>query len=231
MVTTSNAAAVETSGQSSSSCLTVHHCLKEKLECDLLSLSDQLLNSYSAETTPPDSLVQCAGLLIGVLSCYCHTEVINEEQACKSRLFQKAKMLIQCVGETTALLKGKLHEEAKIISLGMIMSHCVSCVCNCAKSRPAFTDLFFRLFTSRMLNDLCDISRNLITSSGTTVEAMEVDFMDGDIEAKMDAENQGAVDLIDDHSSPEATESADYGELQNVTGAVNPLSEDHLSKS
>lgn len=49
MVTISNAAAVETRGQSSSSCLTVHHCLKQKLESDLLSLSEQLLNSYSSE--------------------------------------------------------------------------------------------------------------------------------------------------------------------------------------
>ncbi|XP_073469598.1 serine-protein kinase ATM [Aquarana catesbeiana] len=232
MVTVSNAAAVETKGQSSSSCLTVHHCLKQKLESDLLALSEQLLNSYSSETTPPDSLAQCASLLIGVLACYCHAEVISEEQACKSTLFQKAKMLMQYAGETTALLKGKLNEEANITSLGMIVSHCLGCVCNCTKSRPAhcFSDLFLRLLTSRMLNDLCDISRNLITSSSTTVEAMEVDIMDGDIEARIDTEDQGAVDLIDDHSSPEVTESADYGELQNVTGAVSPLSEDHLSK-
>lgn len=57
-----------------------------------------------------------------------------------------------------------------------------------------------------------------IASSSSTVEAMEIDIMDGDIETRMDTEDQGAVDLIDDHSSPEATESADFGEFQNVTG-------------
>ncbi|KAM5180001.1 serine-protein kinase ATM [Mantella aurantiaca] len=229
MVHISSTSAIVTSGQSSSSCLTVHHCLKEKLECDLLSLSEKLLNNCS-ETTPPDSLVQCASLLIGVLACYCHAEILKEEEAYKSILFQKAKMLMQCAGETTSLLKGKLNEEAKIVSLGMIISHCLSCVCNCNKSHPAhfFTDLFLRLLTSRMLNDLCEISRTLILSSCNMVEAMEVDFMDGDIEANMDIEEQGAVDFID--SSAEATESTDYGELQNVTGAVSPLSEDHLSK-
>nr|DBA32689.1 TPA: hypothetical protein GDO54_000462 [Pyxicephalus adspersus] len=231
MVNISNAAStVSSRGKSNSSCLAVHHYLKQKLECDLLSLSEQLLNSYSPETTPPDSLVQCASLLIGVLACYCQAEVINEEEACKSTLFQKAKMLMQCVGENTSLLKGKLNEEAKIVSLGMIISHCLSCVCNCTKSCSShyFTDLFLRLLTSRMLNDLCDISRNLILSSGNMVEAMEVDLPDGEIESRVNVEQD--VDLIDDASSAEPTESTEYGELQNVTGAVSPLSEDHLSK-
>ncbi|KAM9320664.1 serine-protein kinase ATM [Gastrophryne carolinensis] len=219
--------------QSSSTCLTVHLCVKEKLELGLLSLSEKLLSNFSAESTPADTLIQCASLLVGVLACYCHAKVVSEEDACKSDLFTKAKILMQCAGETTLLLKGKLNDDPKIVSLGLFLSQGLHCVCNCTKTGPAhyFTNLFLRLLTQRMLTDLSDISRHLISSSGSTVEAMDVDLMDGDIDTRMDTENQGTVDLIDDHSSGDAAESTDYSELQNVTGAISPLSEEHLTKT
>ncbi|XP_075055005.1 serine-protein kinase ATM [Mixophyes fleayi] len=228
----SSVAASGTCIEASSPCLTVHQCIREKLESDLITIFEHLHNNYSSETTPADSLVRCASLMTGVLACYCHAEVISEEDACKTALFQKAKMLMQCTGESTLLLKGKLNEEAKIVSLGTLISQCLSCVCNCTKTGAArfFTNLFLRLITQRMLTDLYDICRSLITSSGHTVETIEEDLMDTDLETRMDVEDQQVVDLFDDHSSTEATESTDYGELQNVTGAVSPLSEEHLTK-
>lgn len=39
-----------------------------------------------------EHLVRCVSLLIGVLGCYCYTGVFTEEDACKSELFQKAKV-------------------------------------------------------------------------------------------------------------------------------------------
>ncbi|XP_066438184.1 serine-protein kinase ATM [Eleutherodactylus coqui] len=215
-----------------SPCLTVHQCIRKKLELDLLTVSEQLLNSYSFETTPPESLVRCASLLCGVLACYCHAEVISEDEACQSSLFQKAKMLMQCAGESTSVLKGKLSEEAKIASLGALISQCLDCVCNCTKMGTArfSTDLFLRLITSRMLTDLCDICRHLVSSNGTTAEATDGDPMDTDREARMDIEDEEDVDFFNDHSSTEATESVEHGDLQNITGAVSPLSEQHLTK-
>ncbi|XP_056417620.1 serine-protein kinase ATM [Hyla sarda] len=213
-------------------CPTVHQCVRKRLELDLLAVSEQLLNSYSSETTPPDSLVQCACLLTGVLACYCHAEVISEDEACQSSLFQKAKMLMQCVAESTSILKGKLSEEPKIVLLGALISQCLNCVCNCPKEGPArfSADLFLRLITPRMLTDLCDICRHLVSSNGTIAETIDGDTMDTDREARMDIEDQGDADFFDDHSSTEATESIESGELQNITGAVSPLSEEHVTK-
>ncbi|XP_063807673.1 serine-protein kinase ATM isoform X2 [Pseudophryne corroboree] len=214
----------------SSPCLTVHQCIREKLQLDLLTVFEQLHDGYSPETTPADSLVRCASLLTGVLACYCHAEVISVEDAVKDALFQKAKMLMQCASESTSFLKGKLNEDSRIVSLETLISQCLSCVCNCTKTGPAgfFTDLFLRLITQRMLTDLYDICRHLITSSGHTAEATEEDFMD--VDTRTAAEDQ-VVDLFDDDSATEAAESTDYGELQYGTGAVSPLSEEHLTKS
>ncbi|XP_075707708.1 serine-protein kinase ATM [Rhinoderma darwinii] len=218
--------------ETSSPYLTVHQCIRKKLELDLLTVSEQLLNCYSSETTPPESLVQCASLLTGVLACYCHAKIISEDEACQSNLFQKAKMLMQCAGESTSILKGKLSEEPKIVSLGALISQCLSCVCNCTKMGPArfSTDLFLRLLTPRMLTDLCEICRHLVSSNGTIADAINGDPMDIDKEARMDIEDPGDADFFDDHSSTEATESIDCGDLQNITGAVSPLSEEHLTK-
>ncbi|XP_040282187.1 serine-protein kinase ATM [Bufo bufo] len=216
----------------SSLCLTVHQSIRKKLELDLLTVSEQLLNSYSAETTPPESLVRCASLLTGVLACYCHAGVISEDGACQSSLFQKAKMLMQCAGESTSMLKGKLNEEPKIVMLGALISQCLNCVCNCMKMGPSqfATDLFLRLITLRMSTDLCEICRLLVSSNGTVAEALDGDPMDTDRDTRMDIEDQGDADFFDDHSITEATENIESGELQNITGAVSPLSEEHLTK-
>ncbi|KAM8974926.1 serine-protein kinase ATM [Pelodytes ibericus] len=225
----SNTAPPQSCSKLSTTCLTVNSVIREKLEHDLVTVSEQLLNSYSSETTPAASLVQCASLVTGVLACYCYAEVISEEDAYKSHLFQKAKMLMQCAGESTSLFKSKLGEDGKILSL---VTQCLSCVCACAKGSPAqvFKDLFLRLLTTRMLSDLCDICRSLVSISGSPVDTSEVDLMDTDIDSRMEVEDQGAVDLFEDHRSADASDATDIGELQNVTGAVSPLSEEHLTK-
>ncbi|KAE8627562.1 hypothetical protein XENTR_v10007047 [Xenopus tropicalis] len=215
----------------SSPCLTVNLAIREKLEQDLLTVSEQQLNSYSSEATPPVNLVRCACLLTGVLGCYRYADIITEEDALKSNLFQKAKMLMQCAGESIAFLKAKLNEDTKISSLAVLLTQCVACVCNCAKNSPMWflTDFFLRLLTPRMLNDLTDISKHLLTNTGGSVEAGEHDLID-DTDSRMETEDQGAVDLFDDHCVAEPAENMEFGELQNVTGAVSPLSEEHLTK-
>ncbi|XP_053564522.1 serine-protein kinase ATM [Bombina bombina] len=215
----------------SSPCLTVNSVIREKLEQNLQIVSEQLLNSYNVETTPAVNLVRCASLLTGVLGCYLFAEVISEEEACKSQLFKKAKMLMQCAGESTSLFKSKLCEEPKVAQLGAFIAQCIHCVCNCGKSKSArfFCDLFLRLLTPRMLSDLADICRHLLNNTRNTVDA-EVDLMDVDNDARGEAEDQIDVDLFDDNTTAESSDNSEFGELQNVTGAVSPLSEEHHTK-
>ncbi|OCT57599.1 hypothetical protein XELAEV_18003301mg [Xenopus laevis] len=223
---------MEADKDGSSPCLTVNLAIREKLERDLLTLSEQQLNSYSSEATPPVNLVQCACLLTGVLGCYLYADIITEEDALQSHLFQKAKMLMQCAGESTSFLKSKLNEDAKISSLAALITQCVGCICNCTKDTPIrfLTDLFLHLFTPRMLNDLTDIGKLLLTSTGSSVETSELDLIGDDAESRMETEDQGAMDLFDDHCVAEPAENIEYGELQHVTGALSPLSEEHLTK-
>uniref|UniRef100_A0A8C5M9Z2 non-specific serine/threonine protein kinase n=1 Tax=Leptobrachium leishanense TaxID=445787 RepID=A0A8C5M9Z2_9ANUR len=228
----SSKAAPDSISKSVTSCLTVNTSIREKLEHYLVTVSEQLLNNFSSETTPAVSLAQCASVLTGVLAGYCHAAVITEEDAYKSPLFQKAKMLMQCAGECTSLLKSKLAEDTKIQSLQSFVTQCLSCVCNQTEATRTnfFKDLFQRLITSRILNDLCDICRYLMSSGGSRIEMHEVDLIDNDPDSRMEVEDQGAMDLFDDHQSPETSDGADMGELQNVTGAVSPLSEENLTK-
>ncbi|XP_061072259.1 serine-protein kinase ATM isoform X8 [Conger conger] len=74
---------------------TVIPALRERVEQNLLSVADQLLNCYSLEsqTTPPDCLVRGSALLTGVLAGYLCAGLITEQEACRSPLFQKAKLI------------------------------------------------------------------------------------------------------------------------------------------
>ncbi|XP_063286192.1 serine-protein kinase ATM [Pelobates fuscus] len=232
MTLLSNTSGADSSNRSRSVCLTVNSSIRQKLEHDLTTLSEQLVNSYSSETTPVVNLVHCASLLIGVLAGYCYADVISEEDAYKSPLFQKAKMLMQCAGESTSFLKSKVGEDAKIVPLASFVTQCLGCVCNCTKDTSAqfFKVFFLRILSPRMLTDLCDICKYLISNTGSPVESNEVDLMDTDLDSRMEVEDQGTVDLIDDERSAESSDGTDIGELQNVTGAVCPLSEEHLKK-
>ncbi|KAM4796105.1 serine-protein kinase ATM [Rhinophrynus dorsalis] len=218
--------------ETSTMCLTVNSSIRDKLEHSLLTVSEQLLNSFSSDTTPAVNLVRCASLLTGVLGCYRYAKVINEEDAYKSPLFQKAKMLMQCAGESTSFLKSKMSEDTKISSLGAMISQCTGFVCNSTKCDLSrfFTDLFLHLLTPRMLSDLADICKYLITNSGSPLEVNEVDLMEVDVETRPEGEGCQALDLFDDDCSAETTDNTEFGELQNVTGAVSPLSEEHLTK-
>uniref|UniRef100_A0A452TSK9 Serine-protein kinase ATM n=1 Tax=Ursus maritimus TaxID=29073 RepID=A0A452TSK9_URSMA len=142
----------------------VHQNLKESLDRYLLGLSEQLLHNYSSETTNAETLIRCSSLLVGVLGCYCYVGVIAEEEAYRSELFQKAKSLMQCAGESITLFKSKTNEESRIASLRNMMNLCTSCLCNCTKVRCSYlTGFFLRLLTSKLMNDIADICRSLVS--------------------------------------------------------------------
>ncbi|CAM5075810.1 unnamed protein product [Natator depressus] len=221
----------------SGSGLAVNQNHRETLEHCLLVVSEQLLNSYSSEiyskSTTAEHLVRCASLLTGVLSCYCYAGTITEEDACKSELFHKAKSLMHYVGESISQSKSKLNEDSRIISLRTLITLCTNCLCNCTKSSPSkiLSGLFLSLLTSKAMNDFADICKHLMVFTGKPSDAGDVDVMEDDIEeSAMEVDNHVAMDRFDDHCITDFGDANESGEMQNITGAMSPLAEDHLTK-
>ncbi|XP_042694755.1 serine-protein kinase ATM isoform X3 [Centrocercus urophasianus] len=93
------------------------------------------------------------------------------------------------------------------------------------------SNLFLRLLTSKFINDLLDICKNLMTFTGKPSELGEVDLVGNDPEeSMMEADNQISDDLFDDHSVSDISDTNESGEMQNITGAVSPLAEEQLTK-
>ncbi|XP_048790883.1 serine-protein kinase ATM isoform X2 [Lagopus muta] len=215
--------------------LVINQSLRETLECCLLAMSEKLLSNYAPKSklVAVEHLVRCVSLLIGVLGCYCYTGVFTEEDACKSELFQKAKSLIHYVGESISNSSRKLNEDAQLGSLRTLITQCTKCLCNCTKNsaNKMVSNLFLRLLTSKFINDLLDICKNLMTFTGKPSELGEVDLVGNDPEeSMMEADNQISDDLFDDHSVTDISDTNESGEMQNITGAVSPLAEEQLTK-
>ncbi|XP_071591031.1 serine-protein kinase ATM-like isoform X2 [Heliangelus exortis] len=213
--------------------LAINQNLRETLEYCLLAMSEKLLSSYAPKSkVSAEHLVQCVSLLIGVLGCYCYTGIFKEEDVCKSELFQKAKSLIHYAGESISQSKNKLNEDAQVNSLRTLIMQCTKCLCNCTKNsaNKMLSNIFLRLLTSKFMNDLVDICKNLMTFTGKPGELGETDLMGSDPEESiMEADNQASGDLFD-HSVTDISDSNESGEVQNVTGALSPLAEEHLTK-
>ncbi|XP_036115893.1 serine-protein kinase ATM isoform X3 [Molossus molossus] len=211
----------------------VHQNLKESLDHYLLGLSEQLLNNYSSETTNTEMLVRCSSLLVGVLGCFCYVGVITEEEAYKSELFQKAKSLMQCAGESITMFKNKTNEESRIVSLRNMMHLCTSCLCNCTKHNPnKIASIFFlRLLTSKLMNDIADICRSLVSFIKKPLDYRQVESMEDDSDENVkDIENQSSMSLFNDYPASSVSDANESGESQLTIGAMNPLAEEHLSK-
>ncbi|XP_011366455.1 serine-protein kinase ATM isoform X2 [Pteropus vampyrus] len=217
----------------SSICFSVHQNLKESLDRYLLGLSEQLLNNYSYETTNTGTLVRCSSLLVGVLGCYCFVGVITEEEAYKSELFQKAKSLMQCAGESITLFKNKTNEESRIVSLRDMMHLCTRCLCNCTKHNPnkIASGFFLRLLTSKLVNDIADICRSLSSFIKKPLDYKEVESTeDNTNENLMEMENQLSMSVCSDFPASSVSDANESGESQLTIGAMSPLAEEHLSK-
>ncbi|XP_059563971.1 serine-protein kinase ATM isoform X4 [Myotis daubentonii] len=211
----------------------VHPNLKESLDRYLLGLSKQLLNNYSSETSNTEMLVRCSSLLVGVLGCYCHMGVITEEEAYKSELFQKAKSLMQCAGESVTLFKNKTNEESRIVSLRNMMHLCTSCLCNCKKHSPSkiASSFFLRLLTSKLMNDIADICRSLVSFIKKPLDYGQVESVGDDTDENVkEMENQSSMSVFNSYPASSVSDANESGESQLTIGAMNPLAEEHLSK-
>ncbi|XP_035311971.1 serine-protein kinase ATM isoform X5 [Cricetulus griseus] len=211
----------------------VHQNLKESLDHYLLELSEQLLNNYSSEITSPETLVRCSSLLVGVLGCYCFVGIIMEEEAYKSELFQKAKSLMQCAGESISLFKNKTNEESRIGSLRNVIHLCTSCLCRHTKHNPhkMVSSFFLRLLTSKLMNDIADICRSLASCMKKPFDYREVHSVKEDADENlMEAQGPSSTSLFSDYPASTLNDANDSGENQSTVGAMNPLTADYLSK-
>ncbi|KAM5183486.1 serine-protein kinase ATM [Callospermophilus lateralis] len=211
----------------------VHQNLKESLDRYLLGLSERLLNSYSSEITNSEILVRCSSLLVGVLGCYCYTGIVSEEEAHKSELFQKAKSLMQCAGESISLFKNKTSEESRIGTLRNMIHLCISCLCNCTKQNPSkiVSVFFLRLLTSKLMNDIAEICKSLASFIRKPLDHGEVDSMNDDTDENLkEVEDLSSMDLFKDYPVDSVSDASDSGESQSTIGAMNPLAEEYLSK-
>uniref|UniRef100_A0A663LSW0 non-specific serine/threonine protein kinase n=1 Tax=Athene cunicularia TaxID=194338 RepID=A0A663LSW0_ATHCN len=213
--------------------LAINQNLRETLEYRLSAMSEKLLSSYAPKVVAAEHLIRCVSLLIGVLGCYHYAGIFKEEDACKSELFQNARSLIHYAGESISQSKNKLNEDAQINSLRTLIMQCTKCLCNCTKNsaNKMLSNIFLRLLTSKFMNELVDICKNLMTFTGKPSELGEEDLMGNDPEESiMEVDNQVSDDLFDDHSVTDISDTSESSEMQNVTGALCPLAEEQLTK-
>uniref|UniRef100_A0A8C3EEI8 non-specific serine/threonine protein kinase n=1 Tax=Corvus moneduloides TaxID=1196302 RepID=A0A8C3EEI8_CORMO len=212
--------------------LAINQNLRETLENCLLAMSEKLLSSCGPKVVAAEHLVRCVSLLVGVLGCYCYTGIFKEEDACKSALFQNAKSLIHYAGESISQSKNKLNEDTQINMLRTLIVQCTKCLCNCTKSsaNKMLSNIFLRLLTSKFMNDLIDICKNLMTVTGKPNVLGEVDLRNDPEESIMEVDNRVSDDLFDDHSVTDISDTNESGDMQSVTGALSPLAEEQLTK-
>nr|XP_021385049.1 serine-protein kinase ATM isoform X1 [Lonchura striata domestica]XP_021385050.1 serine-protein kinase ATM isoform X1 [Lonchura striata domestica] len=214
--------------------LAINQNLRETLENCLLAMSEKLLSSCGpkSKAVAAEHLARCVSLLVGVLGCYCYTGIFKEEDACKSALFQNAKSLIHYAGEPISQHKNKLNEDTSINTLRTLIMQCTKCLCNCTKNsaNKMLSNLFLRLLTSKFMNDLIDICKNLMTVTGKPSVLGEVDLRNDPEESMMEVDNQASDGLFDDHSVTDISDTNESGDMQTVTGALSPLAEEQLTK-
>ncbi|CAM4560657.1 unnamed protein product [Leuciscus chuanchicus] len=217
---------------------TVIPALRSKLELSLLSVAEQLFNCYSPDSsnTPHECVLRCASLLTGVLAAYVCMGLLTEEEACRSPLFLKAK-----VGYNVHEHIFNLTNDT-ITSIQSVMLLCSDSISRREKDDKVSTIsriLFMKTLPVRLLNDLCDISKLLLSNSSKKDHTvMENDPMDEDQvdTSRNQTDNQEEIDLFEDGdethlSTSRPCQSNDEAcDSKFSTGTKSALSEEHLSR-
>ncbi|XP_023669570.2 serine-protein kinase ATM [Paramormyrops kingsleyae] len=221
--------------------VTVVQGLKDKVQKDLLFVADNLLNCYSPESqsTPPECLVRCCTLLTGVLGAYVCTGILSEEDARGSSLFQKAKSLARHLNEYIGTVKGRMTDDGILSTLKTIMRLCTDGITRGTKDRmrSVSCSLFLSSLPSRLLTELCEICKMMLTNpSKKGSVAVDEDHMEDDLEmTRTQADDLGHIDLIGG-GEPVASSSGsklqkvpDGAGVQHSTGAQSALAEELLT--
>ncbi|XP_067221098.1 serine-protein kinase ATM isoform X2 [Chanodichthys erythropterus] len=222
---------------------TVIQALRSKLEHSLLSVAEQLFHCYSPDSSnsPHECVLRCVSLLTGVLAAYVCIGLLTEEQACHSSLFLKAKALVQEFSHYLSTAKSRLAENETIKSVQSVMLLCSDSISRREKEDKVSTIsriLFMKTLPGRLLNDLCDISKQLLTNSSKKDNTvMENVTMDEDMDmSRNQTDNQEEIDLFEDgdgtqNSTSRPRQSNDEAsDSKFSTGTKSALSEEHLSR-
>ncbi|KAG5269701.1 hypothetical protein AALO_G00205070 [Alosa alosa] len=216
--------------------------LRTRLERSLLSVADHLLNCYSPESqaAAPESRLRCACLLVGVLGGYVSTGLLSEADLSRSPLFHKAKSLAEEFSEYVCTAKSRLADESVLSTIRVVMTMCsqsVSCVDKTDKVSTISRDIFLKIFPARLLTELTDICKILLTSGKRDSLSVEDTLMDEDWEvSRTQVELQDDIDLFDDGDAPQTSANGaahakgDGTEMPHSQGAKSVLCEDQLLK-
>ncbi|XP_050985185.1 serine-protein kinase ATM [Labeo rohita] len=221
---------------------TVIQALKNQLEHSLLSVAEQLFNCYSPDSS--DTLhvcvLRCVSLFSGVLAAYVCIGLITEEQACHSPLFLKAKALVHEFSHYVSTAKSKLAENDTITGIQSVMLLCSDSISRREKEDKISTisrNLFMKTLPVRLLNDLCDISKQLLSNSSKKDNTVMDDPVDEDMDmSRTQMDNQEDIDLFEDgdgthHSNSRPHQSnEEASDSKCITGTKSALSEEHLSR-
>ncbi|KAM7413396.1 hypothetical protein PAMA_020672 [Pampus argenteus] len=211
--------------------------LKNKLEQSMLCVADNLLNCYSpdSQSTPPECLVRCFGLLTGVLAGYVSTGFLTEEEACRSQLFTKVKALVQDFSGFVSSVKVKMAEEGTMTTLRSVMK-----LCTLLATRRNKDDISSRLFMlilpASLLSELAEICRLLLSSVSKRASGVdEDDHTDDDFDVTRTQQGDD-IDLFDDGEEPHSStngnhrQKGDNADAPCGPGAKSLLADDHLAQ-
>ncbi|KAM6946333.1 serine-protein kinase ATM [Aplochiton taeniatus] len=217
--------------------------LRHKMEQSLQSVADNLLNCYSpdSQTTPAECLVRCCSLLTGVLAGFVSAGVLTEDEACHSQLFLKAKSLAQDLSEYISSVKVRMAEEGTMATLTSVLRLCHQALRPGLKDNmsPVSSNLLLRILPARLLTDLAEICKLLMSSvskRGSVVTADDDPMGEGgDLARTQQGED---IDLFDDGDAPKASSSIDSHQQKadvfethcGPGGAESVLSEEHLAQ-
>ncbi|KAM7399540.1 hypothetical protein PAMP_018806 [Pampus punctatissimus] len=211
--------------------------LKNKLEQSMLYVADNLLNCYSpdSQSTLPECLVRCFGLLTGVLAGYVSTGFLTEEELCHSQLFIKAKALVQDFSGFVSSVKVKMAEEGTMTTLRSVMKLCTLLATRRNKDNIS-SRLFMLILPASLLSELAEICRLLLSIVSKRACVMdEDDHTDDDCDVTRTQQGDD-IDLFDDGEEPHSSTNGNHRQKGDNTdalcgpGAKSLLADDHLAQ-
>ncbi|XP_076837050.1 serine-protein kinase ATM isoform X2 [Brachyhypopomus gauderio] len=214
---------------------TVVGALRNRLEQGLQNVANHLLNS-PRDTTTSTHLLRGLTLLTGVLGAFVSIALLTEEEACQNPLFQKAKDLARDFSDCVCSCKTRLsdpHGLSALRSVMLLSSEHLSLKEKDSVS-TASRSLLMKTFPARLLTDLSDVCKLMLSSSeksdggvgdGETVEDMQV------TRTQLEENQVEEVDLFDDGDGGHASSSVTQftgDDSQHALRARSPLCEELL---
>ncbi|XP_061575088.1 serine-protein kinase ATM [Cololabis saira] len=214
--------------------------LRSKLEQSMISLADGLLNCYSpnSPSTPAECLVRCFAQLTGVLAGYVVTGCLSEEEACRSRLFSKAKDVAQDLSGFISSVKVKMSEVGTMSTLRSVMELCTESSSRKTKRRVCAISsrLFIMTLPAILLSDLAEICKLLLSSVSKKASVTDDnEHVDDDWETSRVQQPGDDFDLFDDgdesHSGTNGTnkQKGESNDASSSSGAKSLLAEEYLA--